>query len=69
MNYLKAFHLLKARRSDVVGKQGLAYLNAFGGINKIFTVCENSFSKQNLQVKGLFDLQLVWFSFSTFVCV
>lgn len=36
MNYLKAFHLLKARRSDVMGKQGLAYLNAFGVINKIF---------------------------------
>lgn len=50
MNYLKAFHLLKARRSDVMGKQGLAYLNAFGGINKIFTVCENLFSERNLQV-------------------
>lgn len=42
MNYLKAFHLLKARRSDVMGKQGLAYLNALGEIKKkIFTVCEN----------------------------
>lgn len=43
MNYLKAFHLLKARRSDIMGKQGLAYLNAFGVINKIFFVCESIF--------------------------